>query len=110
MSITYFFFKLMPTKKNRILFLSRQDNKASIDFVYMIDDINKHYPEYEIKVLCKRMEKTNLKQILIYVFHPFEQLYYLATSSICIKTIRPTRCSVPLSPLPKLKKMSNRRS
>lgn len=84
MNITYFFFKLMPTKKNRIIFLSRQDNVPSIDFIYMIDDINKRYPNYEVKVLCKRMEKTNLKQIISYVLHPFEQLYYLATSSICI--------------------------
>ena len=83
LNIVYFFLKLFPTKK-RVLFLSRQSNTLSIDFVYMIEDINKRYPEYQIKVLTKRMEKNNLKQIISYMFHPFVQLYYLATSTICI--------------------------
>lgn len=84
MQLIYFFFKLMPIKKNRILFLSRQENKPSIDFSYIIEDIKKRYPEYESKVLTKRMEKTNIVQILSYVFHPYMQLFYLARSKICI--------------------------
>lgn len=84
LKIVYFFFKMFKTKKNRIIFLSRQDNKPSIDFIYLIDDINKRYPEYEIKVLTRRLEKNNPKQIIRSLFDPFIQSFYLATSSICI--------------------------
>ena len=84
MRFFYFFIKLIPSKATRIIFLSRQTNKPSIDFQYLINDINQRYPEYEIKVLCKRMEKDNIKQIISYLFHPFTQMYFLATSSICI--------------------------
>ena len=55
MRATYFFFKLMPIKKNRILFLSRQGDSPSIDFSYMVNDIHSRYPEYEIKVLTKSL-------------------------------------------------------
>jgi len=64
--------------------LSRQDNKPSIDFEYIINEIHHKYPEKEIIVLTKRMEKTNIKQIISYMFHPFVQMHYLATSKICI--------------------------
>ncbi len=84
LQIVNFFFKVLPRKEKRILFLSRQENKPTIDFQYLIEDIQKRYPDYEIKVLTKRMEKTNIIQIFSYVFHPFIQLFYLARSSICI--------------------------
>lgn len=84
LNIIYFFLKFFPTKSNRILFLSRQSDTPSIDFLYMIEDINKRYPDREVKVLTKRMEKNNIKQVISYVFHPLVQLYYLSTSSICI--------------------------
>lgn len=83
LNIVYSFLKLFPTKK-RILFLSRQSNNPSIDYQLMIDDIKKRYSYYDIKVLTKRMVKTNIKDIICYIFHPFKQLFYLATSSICV--------------------------
>lgn len=84
LKIIYFFLKLLPTKKNRVLMLSRQSNTPSIDFKYIINEIHKKYPEKELIVLTKRMEKNNLKQIISYMFHPLVQMYYLATSTICI--------------------------
>ena len=80
----YFFLKLLPTKKNQIVFLSRQENKPSIDFQYLIDDIHSRYPEYKLVIHTKRMEKNNIKQIISYLFHPLVQMYALARSSICI--------------------------
>lgn len=84
LKVVYFFLKFLKTKEKQILFLSRQDNKPSIDFIYLIDDLNKRYPEYRIKVLTRRLEKNNPKQIIRSLFDPFIQSYYLATSSICI--------------------------
>ena len=80
----YFFLKLLPTNKKKILFLSRQSDEPSIDFIYMISDFNKRYPDFKIVTLCKRMEKNNIKQIISYLFHPLVQIYHLATSTICI--------------------------
>ena len=80
----YFFLKLLPTKKKQILLLSRQTNEPSLDFQYIINDINKRYPDYKIVVKTKRLEKNNPIQIISYLFHPFVQMYYLATSSVCV--------------------------
>ena len=84
MKIIYFFLKLLPTKEKQILFLSRQENKPSIDFQYMIDDIHSRYPDYHLVVLTKRMEKNNIKQTILYPFHILKQLKCLATSEICV--------------------------
>ena len=84
MKIIYFFLKLLPTKEKQILFLSRQENKPSIDFQYMIDDIHSRYPDYHLVVLTKRMEKNNIKQTILYPFHVLKQLKCLATSEICV--------------------------
>lgn len=84
LQIVNFFFKIIPRNEKFVLFLSRQGNEASIDFQYMIEDMRKRYPKYQVKVLTKRMEKTNVIQIICYVFHPFVQLFYLAKASICI--------------------------
>ncbi len=84
MKLIYFFLKLLPTRDNQIVFLSRQSNEPSIDFQYMIDDIKKRYPEYKLVILTKRMEKNNIKQTILYPFHVLKQLKALATSTICI--------------------------
>lgn len=84
LKFVYLFMKLFSKKEKMILFLSRQDNKLSIDFEYIIDEINKKYPEYKIVTLTKRMEKNNIKQIISYFFHPFVQMYYLSKAEICI--------------------------
>ena len=84
LKIIYSLFKLRATKDSRIVFLSRQSNKPSIDFLYLINDIKKRYPDYEVIVLTKRMEKTNIRQICNYLFHPLKQMWYVATASVCI--------------------------
>lgn len=84
LNIIYVLFKLFPTKKNRILFLSRQTNKPSIDFRMIIEELKQNYPEYEIKVITKRVEKRLKEFLLKNSFSIFSQMYYLATSKICI--------------------------
>ncbi len=80
----YILFKLFPTKKNQILFLSRQTNKPSIDFRMIIEELEQNYPEYKIKVITKRVEK-NLKDFIFKnMFSIFSQMYYLSTSKVCI--------------------------
>lgn len=80
----YFFLKLLPTNKNKILFLSRQSDKTSLDYNLLINDIQKRYSNYKIKVITKRIEK-NFKDVFFKSLSIiFKQMYHLATSKICI--------------------------
>lgn len=84
LNIIYFFLKLMPTKKNKILFLSRQTDKASIDFRMLISEIQKNHPEYSIIVITKRIEKKLTDVAIKEIPVIFYQMYHLATSNICV--------------------------
>lgn len=84
LNVIYMLFKLFPVKKNQILFLSRQTNKPSIDFRMIANELAQNYPEYKIKIITKRVEK-NLKDFVSKnMFSIVFQMYYLATSKICI--------------------------
>ena len=83
LNIVYFFMKLLPTK-NRIVMISRQSNNIPIDFELLRKELSK---KYEVKCLCKKLEgkeKSGFKERIKYGFHMFTQMYYLATSRVCI--------------------------
>lgn len=84
LNLIYLLFKFFPTKKKKILFLSRQTNKPSIDFRMLIIEIKKNYPDYEIKIITKRVEKRIKDFITKNTFSIFYQMYHLATSSVCV--------------------------
>lgn len=82
-NVVYFIFKLFPTNKNKIFFLSRQSDKPSIDFRKIISNLNENY-DYKIVVMTKRVEK-NLKDVLCKnVIYMFRQMYHLSTSKVCV--------------------------
>ena len=83
LNIVYFFMKLLPTK-NRIVMISRQSNNIPVDFELLRKELSK---KYEVKCLCKKLEgkeKSGFKERIKYGFHMFTQMYYLATSRVCI--------------------------
>ena len=83
LNIIYFFIKLLPTK-NRIVMISRQSNTIPMDFKLLKDELSK---KYEVKCLCKKLEgreNSGIKERIKYGFHMFSQMYYLATSRVCI--------------------------
>ena len=82
LKIIYFFCKLFKTK-NKIVFISRQSNKPSLDFIMLEEEILKLNPSFETIMLTKKVEK-NVKSVLQNTFIQFKQLYHLATSKICI--------------------------
>ena len=81
-SSIYFFIKLFKTK-NKITFISRQSNKINKDFLLLKNDIELRYKEYEVVVLCKKIENGIINKIK-YVFHIFKQMYHIATSKVVV--------------------------
>ena len=83
LNIFYFFIKLLPTK-SRVVFMSRQSNKISTDFKLLGDKLKKNY---KVKYLCRTLEgkeKAKMSTRIKYGLHMFTQMYYLATSKVCI--------------------------
>lgn len=81
LKIIYFFLKFLKTDNHKIVFMSRQYNDVSIDYQLLYDDIKKRYNKYKIVMLNKKLEKNN---IISYYFHIYKQMYYLATSKVCL--------------------------
>ncbi len=80
--VIYFFLKLLPTQ-NKIVYLSRQANTPSIDFVLLSDKISEISPSIKQVMITRRMER-NFAAALKGIWVTFPQMYHLATSRACI--------------------------
>ncbi len=78
----YFFIKLFP-QKDKVVFISRQSNKVTSDFLAIGNKIFERHSDYQIKYLCKTLDKTFIGR-LKYVPHMFVQMYHIATSKVVI--------------------------
>ena len=83
MIIIYAFLKLLPTRKNKIVFLSRQTNTPSIDYKMLVDAIEKQNSDIKIVVMCKRIEKKPV-ELVRFVWMILRSMYHLATARVCI--------------------------
>lgn len=86
LNFIYFFIKLFPTK-DKILMISRQSNKPSIDFLLLKEAIKQKDKEVEIVFLCHTLDggiKSSLKDKIKYGFHMLRQMYEIATSKIVV--------------------------
>ena len=84
MNIAYLPFKLLKTKK-RVVMMSRQSNEINDDFRLLGTELEKK--GYEVKYLCRTLDggvNSTLFTKIGYGFHMFTQMYYLATSEICV--------------------------
>lgn len=82
MNFVYSFFKLNKTK-NQVAFISRQSETPSLDFQYLIDEIQKNYPQYEVVVLCK-MIPASFGGKIKYVGEMFRQMKALSQSKVVV--------------------------
>lgn len=78
----YLPFKLLRPR-HKVVFISRQGNRPSKDFLDLADQLRKQDPELKIVILCKFIEKGILARIA-YGFHILHQMYHLATSKACV--------------------------
>lgn len=81
--VIYFFLKLIPTNKNKIVFISRQTNEMHIDFKLIKEEIEKRNSNIKMVFMCKRLEK-GITNSIKYFFTMIRQMYHLATSRMAI--------------------------
>ena len=74
--------KLLPTKTNKVLFLSRQSDVPSLDFTLLQEELTSALPLVEIKTICSRY--ADRRELPAYTLASFRSLYHLATSKVCV--------------------------
>ena len=67
LKVVYFFLKFLPTKKNKVLFISRQSNKPSIDFLILEKELRKL--KFKTILITKKIEKGFVNYIKYYFMH-----------------------------------------
>lgn len=82
LNIIYFFVKMFPAR-NKVVMLSRQSNKPSIDFELIEKEILNRTDNVEVKILCKILKK-DIKERINYCFYILKCMYHIATAKICI--------------------------
>lgn len=79
----YFILKLLPLNKKKVVFLSRQSDKPSLDFLLLQKQIKEKCPDAEMVFLTKKFEKSFIK-LIEYYFHTLKQMYHIATAKVCV--------------------------
>ncbi len=83
MHFIYLFMKLCPMKNNKLVFLSRQSNTPSEDFLFLQDRLIELYPDIEIVTITQRAD-NKLKSMLSFAGVTLKSMYHLATARVCL--------------------------
>jgi len=83
LSVLYAVLKLFPTKKNKVLFLSRQADELSLDFAMLKEELLRQNPRTEIVAICNRLDDSK-SGIIGFGLDTLRSMYHLATSSVCV--------------------------
>ena len=108
MNFIYLFMKLCPIRSNKLVFLSRQSNTPSEDFLFLQDKLLELDPDMEIVTITQRVD-NNLKSMLSFAGVTLKSMYHLATARICVwtpigrrfpccttrRSLRSSRCGTP---------------
>ena len=81
LKLVYFFLKLLPTDKSKIVFMSRQSNNVSIDFKMIAEKLVEK--KYKVVIISKKID-SGMINYLKYYFNLYKQMYHIATSKVCI--------------------------
>lgn len=82
LKIIYFPIKMFKVKR-KVVYISRQFNKGTLDFKMIVDKMQKLHPDVENVVLAKRLEKGAWDKVK-YFFHMIIQMYHISTSKVVI--------------------------
>ena len=74
--------KMLKTK-NKVVYISRQSNRETLDFKLIRTQMEKLYPKCKNVVLAKKLEGGLVNKIG-YVFHMLTQMYHISTSKIVV--------------------------
>lgn len=83
LNFIYFFMKLLPTDNNKIVFLSRQSDTPSEDFMSLSHRIEEFKPEAKIVMITQRAD-SNFKSMLSFACATLRSMHHLATARICV--------------------------
>ena len=83
MSFIYFFLKLLPTANNKIIFLSRQSDSPSEDFLFLKARLEELKPDIKVVMITQRAD-SNAKSMLCFAAATLKSMYHLATSGACV--------------------------
>lgn len=83
LKIVYFFMKLLPTNNKKVVFISRQSDKITLDFQMINEKIIEEEQKIKTVFLCNRI-KNDLLGYMRYIFITLRQMYHLATSKVCV--------------------------
>lgn len=79
----YFFMKLLPTDKNKVLFLSRQSDEPTEDFLALAARLREVKPDIKLVMITKRADK-GIKNLIVFGWQTLRSMHHLATSSVCV--------------------------
>lgn len=82
LKIIYFPIRLLKVQR-KVVYISRQFNKGTLDFDWIVKDMEEKYPNVKNVVLAKRLEKGIINKIT-YFFHMLVQMYHISTSKVVI--------------------------
>lgn len=83
MNFIYFFLKLFPTDRNKVIFLSRQSNTVTEDFDFLARRLEELKPDVKIVMITKRIDK-GIGNLLSYSIATLRSMYHLATARVCV--------------------------
>lgn len=83
LNFIYFFMKLKKTNKNKITFLSRQQNDISLDMKLIKEELLKNNKNLEMVFLCKRFDNIK-KHFISYGFYNLKIMHHISTSHVVI--------------------------
>lgn len=83
LSFLYGFLKIFPTKPKKVLFLSRQADDLSLDFVMLKDQLLQNDPDIEIVAICNRLDDSK-SGLLGFAWDTLRSMYHMATSRVCV--------------------------
>ena len=83
LSFVYAVFKLFPSQKNKVLFLSRQSNELTLDFKMLKEELEKQKKDIKIVSICNRMDDKK-EGMIKFGINIIRSMYHLSTSRVCV--------------------------
>jgi len=81
LNFIYLPFKLLKTKNNKVLFISRQSNNITLDFELLSKELRNK--KYDVVILCKRFD--NIKKCFIsYIWFTLVMMFHISTCKVCV--------------------------
>ncbi len=83
MNFIYFFMKLFPTDSNKVVFLSRQSDTPTEDFLCLKSRLEELKPDIRIIMITQRAD-SNASSMLRFACATLKSMRHLATSGACV--------------------------